>query len=689
MNNLKIIFSWALLVLALPLSVISAVFIYQIVSMSLVTGNELIGIFPVYLLQILVGGVNSWLAIKDVKQVEQSRWVVLAFAVPVSILSFILVLLVVALLTNNEFIQILFSVPVFLLVIGGCYWLASKGINLTARLLFSLALPFGIVSAVVVYLATAQFTNNIYLLILVSALVFTTVAVGLSFPATRSISIIQRLRLILAVPFGIFSAVTVLIIIAPLGEGGILFLASSLGFVSIMVSLSWFASSGSLLSQRLRLVLAVPLSIVSAIAAFFLTALLSSHISLIMVGSILALVLTAGKLYWSASCSIKPQRRQHWHRSITSVQLLLAGACVAVPVLRPLNIAYSPKQQISNSNYWQLSTKSRIAYTHVAAVGKAKTTPVIFLHGGPGGSYDSREVNIFGRLAINGFNVYLYDQVGGGFSNRLANVEEYSVKRHVADLEAIRKQIGAKQVILIGHSWGGVLAAHYMTVHPNRVAKVILSSPGPAWRITQNGITQDKQNKSDRNDRHDRKNCQHSPDRKRKYQQINFMPRLVLVNTLLRLNPQAAYNLTGDREMDSWLEAYLSAYIDLEESKTVCQASIQMSTHPMSNFSQSPSGYYGFMLTGYDALRPSADIRSKLADNLTPTLILRGESEFVPWEAAYGYKQTLPNSKLLNIKNAGHFLYTERPELYFSIVRAFLLEQSLPLPPYSSSQPSK
>jgi proline iminopeptidase len=33
-------------------------------------------------------------------------------------------------------------------------------------------------------------------------------------------------------------------------------------------------------------------------------------------------------------------------------------------------------------------------------------------------------------------------------------------------------------MILVGGSWGGTLAAHYLAAHPDRVEKVVFSSPG-------------------------------------------------------------------------------------------------------------------------------------------------------------------------------------------------------------------
>lgn len=132
--------------------------------------------------------------------------------------------------------------------------------------------------------------------------------------------------------------------------------------------------------------------------------------------------------------------------------------------------------------YWELPTGSRIAYLRLPAVGPAQATPIIRLHGGPGGYAvtNQRAVAFFGHLAQDGYDVYLYDQIGSGLSARLDDPREYTLTRSVANLEAIRQAIGADQLILLGESWGATLAANYMAAYPDHVGRVIFSSPAPS-----------------------------------------------------------------------------------------------------------------------------------------------------------------------------------------------------------------
>ncbi|MEV4092170.1 alpha/beta fold hydrolase [Streptosporangium saharense] len=76
---------------------------------------------------------------------------------------------------------------------------------------------------------------------------------------------------------------------------------------------------------------------------------------------------------------------------------------------------------------------------------------VIFLHAGSS-SPDEGLPEVGTELAALGFDVYSYDQPETGRSTRLDDVSGHTVTRHVADLGAIRRTIGAERVILVGES---------------------------------------------------------------------------------------------------------------------------------------------------------------------------------------------------------------------------------------------
>jgi len=103
-----------------------------------------------------------------------------------------------------------------------------------------------------------------------------------------------------------------------------------------------------------------------------------------------------------------------------------------------------------------------------------KKAALIVLHGGPGGTHRSNMPLV--ELA-NERPVILYDQLDTGNSTRTSDPKNWTVERFVSEIGAIRAALGLKDVIILGHSWGGSLAAEYAVRNPAGLKAVILSSP--------------------------------------------------------------------------------------------------------------------------------------------------------------------------------------------------------------------
>lgn len=104
-------------------------------------------------------------------------------------------------------------------------------------------------------------------------------------------------------------------------------------------------------------------------------------------------------------------------------------------------------------------------------IGKGET-PVIFIHGGPGGTH----VNFGSLLSLADTRpVILYDQLDSGMSDHPQNAANWRPERFVAELEAIRKALGVERWHVIGHSWGSALALEYAAAYPEHTASAVLS----------------------------------------------------------------------------------------------------------------------------------------------------------------------------------------------------------------------
>jgi proline iminopeptidase len=108
-------------------------------------------------------------------------------------------------------------------------------------------------------------------------------------------------------------------------------------------------------------------------------------------------------------------------------------------------------------------------------IGSGKVTPLLLLHGGPGGR--SCGFSVLSDLAADR-PVVLYDQLGSGRSDRPNDTTLWRTDRFVEELAAVREGLGLRRVHILGHSWGGALAAEYLlTKKPDGVLSVTLSSP--------------------------------------------------------------------------------------------------------------------------------------------------------------------------------------------------------------------
>ena len=122
---------------------------------------------------------------------------------------------------------------------------------------------------------------------------------------------------------------------------------------------------------------------------------------------------------------------------------------------------------------------------------KAAGAPVIFIHGGPGGTH-----TYFGGLTALADKraVILYDQLDSGMSDHPGDPANWRVARFVSELEAIRTALKIERWHVVGHSWGSAVALEYASMHPDRVASTVLSGTfisTPHWITGTNLLLRD------------------------------------------------------------------------------------------------------------------------------------------------------------------------------------------------------
>lgn len=125
------------------------------------------------------------------------------------------------------------------------------------------------------------------------------------------------------------------------------------------------------------------------------------------------------------------------------------------------------------------------ALLHSEAFGPEDSSLIICIHGGPGGDY--RYMLNCKTLATKGFRVVFYDQRGAGLSQRFpkswykSQGSDAINKIFYDELKGViahYKTSASQKIILLGQSWGAMLATGYAGKYPNEVNGLIVAEPG-------------------------------------------------------------------------------------------------------------------------------------------------------------------------------------------------------------------
>ncbi len=112
----------------------------------------------------------------------------------------------------------------------------------------------------------------------------------------------------------------------------------------------------------------------------------------------------------------------------------------------------------------------RIAY-RVFGTGRRS---LLGLHGGPGVS--SHYLDRLSEVVGEDMKLVLYDQLGGGDSDRPDDPGRWQIPRFIREVETVRSTLELGAVSLYGQSWGGMLALAYTLEYPANVSALVLSN---------------------------------------------------------------------------------------------------------------------------------------------------------------------------------------------------------------------
>lgn len=254
--------------------------------------------------------------------------------------------------------------------------------------------------------------------------------------------------------------------------------------------------------------------------------------------------------------------------------------------------------------------------------------PLLLMHGGPG--VDHTTLAPFRALADE-FTLTFYDHRCNGRSG--GDVTTMTMDNLVADAEALREALGHDRWAVLGHSFGGMVAAEYALQHPDRVSRLILADTAGDGTVA----------------------SRFAPD---ELQRRGYRPATVAL---------ARRFFTGEiapREMRTAILRFGKAYthhLGPRRFLGTLLAGFRMKSRPEA------------LIHGYSSTIPNWSIMDRLADIHVPTLVMAGRHDFqFPPSHQAELAAGIPGARIEIIEDTGHNAHWERPDAVLETVRSFL-----------------
>ena len=304
--------------------------------------------------------------------------------------------------------------------------------------------------------------------------------------------------------------------------------------------------------------------------------------------------------------------------------VLMSGAAsmIARPKITPVRRAPEHQTGTLNVNHTTL-------YYETFGSG----TPILVLHGGPGmdHTYFLPQMLSLSRR----YKLIFMDERASGKSS--ADVDSSSMNMHmmVEDVEAVRVALHLGKVNLMGHSWGGLLAMRYVLAHPDNVKSLMLVDPTPATSAMRDSSFQ---------------NMRHH----------------MTVGDSINLA-----KITASEEFRKGSPATYAKFF-----RSLFRPLFADTTKLDSLTLEFPSDYAArskaIQFLYRDPTLKSYDLTAGLRDLRCRALIIAGDHDQVPPGAFEQIHYDLSGSRLVIIKDCGHFPFIEAPQEFDAAVERFL-----------------
>jgi proline iminopeptidase len=293
---------------------------------------------------------------------------------------------------------------------------------------------------------------------------------------------------------------------------------------------------------------------------------------------------------------------------------------------------------LSNGPHEVVLNGVRVWY-RVAGNAESEFPPVIFLHGGPG--YNSHSFSVLeGPRLERSLRMVYFDQRGAGHSERPWN-GHYQLDTLVGDIEALRRTLDVPQVVLMGHSFGGLLALEYAARYPEHVTKLILVGAFSDGPMT----------------------CKVHRERLASMHLVEYAKVVrdtAWTNAAKRSDCDYEGRALSDAEHEKFNDSGIFPDQALQRKQDSVDAKSGLRNTGEMNRALFAAGLFNARFTKHSRVR-------------MPTLVIAGSHDNavgVPPQRALA--AALPNARFAEYPNAGHFPYLEEPERFRRDVISFL-----------------
>ncbi|MFE2578645.1 alpha/beta hydrolase [Streptomyces sp. NPDC059378] len=388
---------------------------------------------------------------------------------------------------------------------------------------------------------------------------------------------------------------------------------------------------------------------------------LAAWLTTLGAGAVLAL--------WRGRHRTRPARLVPFLPVIVAATLTAAVCIPSVPTAR----RYPPALPFVVTQHWSLATGSRVAVYHYrpANPGTRHPIPLVYLNGGPVRAISVLDHRFLQLLARRGYDVYAYEQAGGGRSDLLP-MSQYTISRSVRDLAAFIDRLHQGKVDILGFSSGGVVLTRALAAPrvAARLHRAIIAEPGPMDGPTAH-ITGHKGRESARG----LAPAMTGP-------RSTHVPRYAVAFGLMRLGlltPDTG--LIGQAEGDN---AFTAADLGSDTASAYCARDAHRipTEDTARNFSFSPAASLRIQQT----VKDSPSIAARLRRSRTPAMLMIAEcsSQVRQWATAVlAHDPAIQRTQYM--PGVGHHMWNgldDNDDRAVAVITAFLQGKPAPLPNY-------